>query len=457
MIGFAIPWIFGAALAAALAITALHLLSVRTPRVVLLPTARFVPAREVRAVARQARPNDLLLLAVRVLALLAAGAALAGVRCGTTGARRVALVVADRGRQADSAALRARLVAADRGASGAASGAASGDVAAPTLVWVAGLDDDPGRAIPAAIRAAAQAAQANPSLASVSLTVAMPASVRSRNGWDAWRAEWPAAIRVISATDTGRVTTAPAGAEGDAGGGSDGGSDRDGGRDTDVVRAAFAARRWPVAAGRRVRVRLVRGAEAGAPSSAAGDVTVLWPVNGVPTGWRAVARADSVGALTAAGAVLVAPWRRTALSPPLSPGVVAIAWWGDGVPAAIERRDGDRADGDRADGDRGDRATCTREVAVAVPAGSDLLLAPSADGLLRALQAPCGGVRIPAPREAASATSSRAFVPADHFREASVARRVTQPTWLGPLLLLVALAALLAEPWLRRDANGGTV
>ncbi len=448
MIGFATPWIFGAALAAALAITALHLLSVRTPRVVLLPTARFVPAREVRAVARQARPNDLVLLAVRVLALLAAGAALAGVRCGTTGARRVALVVADRGRQADSAALLARLVAADRDVSGAASGTASGDasgdVAAPTLVWVAGLEDEPGRAIPAAIRAAAQAAQVNPSLASVSLTVAMPASVRSRNGWDAWRAEWPAAIDVISATDTGRVTTAPAGAEGDAGGGPDGGSDRDPGRDTDVVRAAFAARRAPVAGERRVRVRLVRGAEADAPSSAAGDVTVLWPVNGVPTGWRAVARADSVGALTAAGAVLVAPWRRTALPPPLSPGVVAIAWWGDGVPAAIERRDGDGA-------------SCTREVAVAVPAGSDLLLAPSADGLLRALEAPCGGVRIPAPREAASATSSRAFVPADYFREASVARRVTQPTWLGPLLLLVALAALLAEPWLRRDADGGTV
>jgi hypothetical protein len=192
-----------------------------------------------------------------------------------------------------------------------------------------------------------------------------------------------------------------------------------------------------------VRVRLVRGAEADAASPVAGTVIVVWPVDGVPTGWRAVAGADSLGALTAAGVALVAPWRRTALPPPLSAGVVAIAWWGDGVPAALERRGGDGA-------------SCTREVAVAVPAGSDLLLAPSADGLLRALQAPCGGVRIPAPRAAVAAASSQALVPADHFREASVTQRVTQPTWLGPLLLLVALAALLVEPWLRRDADGGT-
>ena len=78
MISFAMPWLFGGALAAALAITALHFLSVRQPRVLLLPTARFVPERDARAVARQAKPSDLLLLLLRVIALLAAGAAAAG-------------------------------------------------------------------------------------------------------------------------------------------------------------------------------------------------------------------------------------------------------------------------------------------------------------------------------------------------------------------------------------------
>jgi hypothetical protein len=72
VIGFAMPWVFGGALAAALAITALHFLSVRQPRVLLLPTARFVPERDARAVARQAKPSDLLLLVLRVIALLAA-------------------------------------------------------------------------------------------------------------------------------------------------------------------------------------------------------------------------------------------------------------------------------------------------------------------------------------------------------------------------------------------------
>ena len=63
---FAIPWIAGAAIAAAVAVTVLHLLSVRQPRVMRLPTARFIPARDARAVARQARPSDRWLLLLPV-------------------------------------------------------------------------------------------------------------------------------------------------------------------------------------------------------------------------------------------------------------------------------------------------------------------------------------------------------------------------------------------------------
>ena len=151
MIGFAMPWLFGGALAAALAITALHFLSVRQPRVLLLPTARFVPERDARAVARQAKPSDLLLLLLRVIALLAAGAALAGARCGAVGARRSFIVVIDAAQRADSAALlRAARTAPARDGT---------EAEALRVLWVSGVSDDPGVAITAAIRESARQAQ----------------------------------------------------------------------------------------------------------------------------------------------------------------------------------------------------------------------------------------------------------------------------------------------------------
>ena len=61
----------------AAAVVALHFIVTREPRTVPLPTARFAPARPVRARARKIRLQDLLLLLLRVLLILAVGAALA--------------------------------------------------------------------------------------------------------------------------------------------------------------------------------------------------------------------------------------------------------------------------------------------------------------------------------------------------------------------------------------------
>src|SRR5262245_53869585 len=72
-----VPWLVGAGAIAALGIVALHLLTTRRPPPAPLPTARFVPESEVRAVSRARRPTDLLLLALRVLAVMAIGAAFA--------------------------------------------------------------------------------------------------------------------------------------------------------------------------------------------------------------------------------------------------------------------------------------------------------------------------------------------------------------------------------------------
>ena len=62
---------------AAAAVVAIHFIVTREPRTVPLPTARFAPVRPVRASARRLRLQDVLLMLLRVLLILAFGAALA--------------------------------------------------------------------------------------------------------------------------------------------------------------------------------------------------------------------------------------------------------------------------------------------------------------------------------------------------------------------------------------------
>ena len=428
---FAIPWIAGAAIAAAVAVTVLHLLSVRQPRVMRLPTARFIPARDARAVARQARPSDRWLLLLRVLSLLGVGGALAGMRCGVTGSALSPIIVIDASRRADSLALIAQATAPV---------ASRDETIAPTVLWVEGVMQDPGVAIVAAIGEASRQVRAQPSLTALSLTVVLPAQVRSRAGWDAWRGQWPARIRLVS--DAPRVALTA------------------GARDSATVppdrmsRVRMMVGEWRGRDGVEAAFAL-RGVLAGRPTALPGtavvvrrtgrgpmdgsDVLVEWPRDGVPAGWRAVSIPDTVGAVSAAGVALVAPLVRTALPPALSDSVQAIAWWSDGVAAAIERTRG---------------LGCVREVALVIDEGSDLLLSPAADGLLRVLRAPCGDRSVPAPRDDESAeglAAGTATVNAAHFRVADERVGVRRDSWLTIALLMLALVALLVEALVRRD------
>jgi hypothetical protein len=74
---FLAPGFFYASLAVAAAVAALHFIVTRQPRAGILPTARFVPDLPANATARATRPSDLLLMLLRVLIVLAAGAGLA--------------------------------------------------------------------------------------------------------------------------------------------------------------------------------------------------------------------------------------------------------------------------------------------------------------------------------------------------------------------------------------------
>lgn len=71
------PGFLYAAVAAALAVVALHFIVAREPRAMLLPTARFIPETATHALVRSRRFSDPWLLALRVLTLIAIGAALA--------------------------------------------------------------------------------------------------------------------------------------------------------------------------------------------------------------------------------------------------------------------------------------------------------------------------------------------------------------------------------------------
>ncbi|MBL0170658.1 MAG: hypothetical protein IPP90_07985 [Gemmatimonadaceae bacterium] len=120
MMTLGMPLVFTGAIAGALAITALHLLSVRRPPELWLPTARFLPERTVRAISRTRHPSDVWLLLLRIVALLLAGLAAAAPRWQGGSGARVVLVVRDAGVTDDSLAMRAIVTSADTGAPRAA-------------------------------------------------------------------------------------------------------------------------------------------------------------------------------------------------------------------------------------------------------------------------------------------------------------------------------------------------
>ncbi len=424
MLSFVTPWLFGAAVAASLIVAGLHLLSVRTPPPLVLPTARFVPDGEARAVARQPRLNDVLLLVLRVCALLAAGAALAGVRWQRSSASELRLVVAPEALRADTT-WRDSLMRA-----------LSSDSAMVDVHFARGVSRDAGAALVTAVQRAGELTERHRSLSRVDLTVVLPPRVASRAGFDAWRLQWPGRVRVLSrgADASVPVDTSPADVQ------------VVGGARDDIVAAALATS--PPGATRVVRIE--RGVQAGqrpaGPRSVRATV-VAWPVSGVPPGWEPRPTPDTVGALVANGAVLVGPFVRTArlsgaMRARIDSGATAsmpsrvIAWWGDGEAAAVEH-DGAGGDG------------CTRSVAVTLPATGDLLLSDEAAGVRAALVSPCGAADALTVSFGRDDALNDALAPASAFRAVRSERVGSDPWWLTPALLAFAVAVLLGEWWWR--------
>ncbi|WP_337171596.1 hypothetical protein [Gemmatimonas aurantiaca] len=449
MLSFALPWVMGAAVAAAIGIGLLHLLSVRQPPVLWLPTARFVTAGDARAVARRPRPNDLWLLVLRVAALLLAGAALAGARCHALGPRTVQLIVADATMRADSAGWWTRAAYADDRADdgeGRPARAAETSRAMPRLqaVWVDGLTTDPGVALVAAQREAARLVRNDPALEQIGLTVVVPPTVQSLRGWEAWRAEWPGHVRVVQATerDTPREAESPLDSVSRRASPSRVMVSVQSSHGDDPVTAAFGfGAAQPVIilrdSGRVSLPEPSRGALPADTLANVSTVTVHWPRDGAPSGWQRLSQPDSVGAVVAQEIALVAPFVRAYRWIGDSSGTTdstarAILWWADGGVAAVERS-----------GAHG----CERDVYLPVADGSDLLLGAAAASVRNALTAPCGSAML---STHALKDSIGDLVDARPFRVGQATSLQSDPWWLTPVLLLAAVGLLLGEQYLRR-------
>lgn len=407
---FLAPIFLGAGAVVAGAIVLLHFLARRRPRPAVLPTARFVPDRPARWPSPAPKPTDWVLLALRVLAILAVAAAFAGPVREPDRAITSRVVLVDRSRAvADERAMRDSVLAVIR----------DGDVlvAFDTSVHVTAVNvrdtaatltrSTASASLSAALIAAERAAATLRDRAdSIELTIVSPFSETAwDDATDVLRARWRGRARLI---------TLPL-ARGDS---ASRAIDVRAPRSDPVSAAAAATLRGANDAAARI-VRARASPEDSAWATVAGRVLVQWP--------RAT-DADSLTAeaVIARDVVLVAPLvRRTVHA---ESGRV-VARFADGVPAMIERA---RAAG------------CIREVAFDLPSAGDVALRESARRLLTIAAAACEGNE---PRRSLSATrlnslrGAGALLPTSAVPRPDRARSHAMP-WLliaGALLLIIEL------------------
>jgi len=368
---FLFPGFLAAAGLVAAGAVLLHLIVTREPDLFPLPTARFAPDRVIQARARAIEPRDLLLLAIRVALVLAAGAALARPVLSPAPHSLIRIVLVDRSRavaRAAEAAESARAVLGERDIlilfDSAATVVERG--AADSLARL-GQVGVPGRLSTGLIGAIRVASRVRDRADSIELIVISPfLGEEADAATDSLRALWPAGIRLVStpaASDSAPPAVTLLGAP------------------DDPLRMAL---RVADSGGGEVRVlrRLATGADS-SWAAEAGRVLVVWPPVGVAlTGWDPKA-ADTVGAVAVGSTVIVAPFVRTlSWRAAERGGVVVVARWVDGTPAAVESPHG---------------GGCIRSVSIDVPAVGDLVLETRFARLVASLVGHCGGDVSPTP------------------------------------------------------------
>ena len=419
-------FLWGAALIAA-GIVALHFIVTRQPRASVLPTARFVPDSAATAIVRDARPSDLLLMLLRVLIVLAAGAALARpvIKPGRRADTRVFLM--DRSRSVASVREAADSV---KNLYRAGDAIIVFDSAARTL-GVRGSDslasirhaDARGNLSAALVASLREASVARDRADSLELVIVSAFAEEEHDAaTDSIRKLWPGRARLVHVA--AQPDSSPIG-----GGSIDSRASTD---DPIVVSVALASKQA------HANARIVRNASLSSDDTAwastAGNVLVTWPADTRPL--FAVQRnsADQSGGIVSGDARVIAAFERRWIFPAdsLRSGRV-VARWADGDPAAIEKSIGQG---------------CIRSVAIPVASAGDLVIRSEFIALVREIVAPCGESRSTKPLAStliASLGGRGQLAASDAF---TAREDIASP--LAPWLLGIALAAALAELLVRR-------
>lgn len=405
---FLAPWALAIGAMAAAAALVLHLVARQRPAAFLLPTTRFIPDQRTLVSRVATRPRDLVLLALRMLLLLVAGAAFARPVISPSRGALARIVLLDRSRAvADPAAAAARvralvadgvpttIIAFDSVPGTVASASIDSLVAAPRPAAASSLS----AALIAARRTSADHAAG---VDSVQLVLVSPLAVSSMDSATMrLRRAWPGAIRLErmplrEVVDTAWRLERPLSME-------------------DPLGPALRGR---AGAASGAVTRLVRGA-VNSPDSAfarSGATVVRWDAS---SGVRVTAEGVSFDE-----EVIVAALARA----PMSEGRV-LARWADGTPAAVEARVGNG---------------CIRHVGIVLPVGGDLPLHPPFQRMARGLLTPCG---VEASERLADSTLIAALAGSGtSAAPASVLRDDTRrPSPLVPWLLGAAILLALAE------------
>lgn len=412
------------ALAVATGIVLLHFIVTKQPKSVVFPTARFVPELPAKATSRAARPSDLLLMLLRVLIVIAAGAGLARpvVQPSRVPLGQVILADVSRGvasvqEVADSVRVsvgKTAIVVAFDSTSRRINGTAADSISRLQP------SEAKGNFSAALISAARAASELRDKVDSIELVIVSPfideeADAATRH----IRSLWPGRARLV------RVSArTPANEEssvsviGDA---------------TDPLRITTGVISRQSGT---VPVRVLRNATV--DSTNAKGVTVAWPSDARPP--LAVARTtvDSSGAVVTRSSVVVALFHRKWSYPADSlRGATVVARWADGEPAAIETPQGTN--------------TCIRSVAIPVTSTGDLPIRPEFARLVSDLTLACGNRRstLPMSRETMLALRGGASVaPASAFTA-----RSDVPSPLAPWLLGLALLGAIAELFVRNRTS----
>jgi len=422
------PAFLWVAIAVAAGIAALHFIVTRQPRASILPTARFVPDSPATAIVRDTRPADLLLMLLRVLIVLAAGAALAKpvLKANRQATGRVFLMDASRSTSDMREAADSVRALYRNGDAVVVFDSAARELGSTPRDSLPALrkSDATGSLSSALIAALRQGSALRDRVDSVELVMVSPLLAEERDAaTDSIRKLWPGRARLVRISAA--IDSAPSTAKADITLESDA-------SDPLAVAVSLAAKNNVHGSARILRTARL-SAEDSMWMAAGNRVVAFWPTVERPP--LAVERtpADQAGGIVGREIRLVAAFRRHWTFPADSlRGARVIARWADGEAAIVERAIG---------------AGCLRSVSVPVPVVGDLVIRPEFVRMVEAITAPCGDHGVSAPLPAATITSLQAtggLASRDRFAEREDASSPLAP-WLMGLALFTALGELMAR------------